>query len=96
MGVSVKALQQANNLRGNAIKPGQTLTLGNNVTGSELADNGNSITYKVRKGDSLASIAKRHGVNTKDLLRWNSGGSANIQPGDRLTLFVTNNATPDS
>lgn len=96
LNVSVKTLQQANNLRGVNIKPGQTLSLGGGESAARLADNGNSITYKVRKGDSLASIAKRHGVNTKDLLRWNSGGSANIQPGDRLTLFVTNNATPDS
>ncbi|HCW48414.1 MAG TPA: lytic transglycosylase, partial [Erwiniaceae bacterium] len=36
MGVSVKALQRANNLRGNTIKPGQTLTFGNSVAGSEL------------------------------------------------------------
>jgi membrane-bound lytic murein transglycosylase D len=26
----------------------------------------------VRKGDSLSSIAKRHGVNIKDVMRWNS------------------------
>jgi len=98
MGVSVKALQRANNLHGNTIKPGQTLTLGNGVTGSELADNGNSITYKVRKGDSLASIARRHGVDIKDVKRWNSvlSDSSSIQPGDKITLFVKNNATPDS
>ena len=96
LNVSVKTLQQANNLRGVNIKPGQTLSLGGGESAARLADNGNSITYKVRKGDSLASIAKRHGVNTKDLLRWNSGGSANIQPGDRLTIFGTNNAPPDS
>ncbi|AUX92486.1 murein transglycosylase D [Mixta gaviniae] len=98
MGVSVKALQRANNLRGNTIKPGQTLTTGDSVAGSELADNGNSITYKVRKGDSLASIARRHGVNIKDVKRWNSvlSDSSSIQPGDKLTLFVSNSATPDS
>ncbi|ARJ41044.1 murein transglycosylase D [Pantoea alhagi] len=98
MGVSVKELQRTNNLRGNKIKPGQTLTFGSGVTGSELADNGNSITYKVRKGDSLASIARRHGVNIKDVKRWNSvlSDSSSIQPGDKITLFVKNNATPDS
>lgn len=93
--VSVKALQQANNLRGAVIKPGQTLSLGGG-SATTLADNGNSITYKVRKGDSLASIAKRHGVNLKDVMRWNSGGSENIRPGDKLTLFVTNSNTPQS
>ena len=98
MGVSVKALQRANNLRGNTIKAGQTLTFSGGVTGSELADNGNSITYKVRKGDSLASIARRHGVEIKDVKRWNSvlSDSSSIQPGDKITLFVKNSATPDS
>ncbi|MFD1801392.1 murein transglycosylase D [Mixta tenebrionis] len=98
VGVSVKELQRANNLRGNTIKPGQTLTFGSAATGSELADNGNSITYKVRKGDSLASIARRHGVDIQDVKRWNSvlNDSSSIQPGDKLTLFVNNSATPDS
>ena len=97
LGVPVKDLQRANNMRGVSIKPGQTLSLGNSSS-TRLADNGDSITYQVRKGDSLASIAKRHGVNIKDVMRWNSVASntRNIQPGDKLTLFVTNNATPDS
>ncbi|CCG86278.1 murein transglycosylase D [Erwinia piriflorinigrans] len=97
LGVPVKDLQRTNNLRGSSIKPGQTLTLGNN-TSKQLADNGDSITYQVRKGDSLASIAKRHGVNIKDVVRWNSDTSnaQNIRPGDKLTLFVKDNATPDS
>ena len=97
LGVSVKALQRANNLRGNTIKPGQILAV-NSVTPSQLADNGNSITYRVRKGDSLASIARRHGVDIKDVKRWNSvlSDSSSIQPGDKITLFVKNSATPDS
>jgi len=96
LNVSVKELQRANNLRGANIKPGQTLSLGGSDSATKLADNGNSISYQVRKGDSLASIAKRHGVNMKDVQRWNNGGLANIQPGDKLTLFVTNRVTPDS
>ncbi|CAH0284866.1 murein transglycosylase D [Erwinia aphidicola] len=96
LGVPVKDLQRANNLRGASIKPGQTLSVSSS---NRLADNGDSITYQVRKGDSLASIAKRHGVNIKDVVRWNSVASnsaKNIQPGDKLTLFVDNSATPDS
>ena len=69
--------------------------VGSKAGASQLADNGNSITYRVRKGDSFASIAKRHGVNTKDVMRWNSDAK-DIQPGDKLTLFVKNSATPDT
>jgi membrane-bound lytic murein transglycosylase D len=96
LNVSVKDLQRANNLRGASIKPGQTLSTGGSGNATKLADNGNSITYKVRKGDSLASIAKGHGVEIKDVMRWNTSGSQNIQPGDKLTLFVSNTSTPDS
>lgn len=96
LGVSVATLKQQNNLRSASIRPGQLLTVGSN--GTSLADNSNSITYRVRKGDSLDSIARRHGVNIKDVMRWNSvvSNAKDIQPGDELTLFVKNNATPDT
>jgi len=94
LGVSVSNLKQQNNLRSASVRIGQKLTV-DGSSSSQLADNGNSITYRVRKGDSFASIAKRHGVNTKDVMRWNSDAK-DIQPGDKLTLFVKNNATPDT
>jgi membrane-bound lytic murein transglycosylase D len=94
LGVSVSALKQQNNLRSASVRTGQTLTVSGKAS-TQLADNGNSITYRVRKGDSFASIAKRHGVNTKDVMRWNSDAK-DIQPGDKLTLFVNNSATPDT
>ncbi|EHD20464.1 MULTISPECIES: murein transglycosylase D [Brenneria] len=98
--VSTRDLQSWNNLRSaNALKVGQTLQ----VAQVSDVDNGNSgkggsITYQVRKGDSLASIAKRHGVNIADVMRWNTviNKNANIQPGDRLTLYVSKNTQPES
>lgn len=54
-----------------------------------------SITYQVRKGDSLSSIAKRHGVKLRDVLRWNNGTDS-LKAGDQLTLFVKDNNKPDS
>jgi membrane-bound lytic murein transglycosylase D len=92
LGVSTKDLQSWNGIRGAQIKVGQTLSVRND--GERLAKN-DSITYQVRKGDSLSSIAKRHGVNIKDVLRWNDD-TDNLKPGDRLTLFVNNSATPDT
>jgi membrane-bound lytic murein transglycosylase D len=58
-------------------------------------NNSDSITYRVRKGDSLSSIAKRHGVNIRDVMRWNSD-TGNLKPGDQLTLFVKNSDRPES
>ncbi|MNC29721.1 Membrane-bound lytic murein transglycosylase D precursor [compost metagenome] len=92
LGVSSKDLQSWNGIRGAHIKVGQTLSVKNGA--QSLAKN-DSITYKVRKGDSLSSIAKRHGVNIKDVLRWNDD-TDNLKPGDQLTLFVSNNSTPDT
>lgn len=86
-----------NNLRSNSkLKAGQTLQVANNASRS-IADN-SSITYKVRKGDSLASIAKRHGVNINDVMRWNSviTKASQIQPGDMLTLYVRDSANSNT
>ena len=95
LGVTAKDLQQWNSLRGANLKVGQNLTVGAGNSAQRLASNTDSITYRVRKGDSLSSIAKRHGVNIRDVMRWNSD-TANLQPGDRITLFVNNSSSPDS
>ena len=93
LNIKTSDLQSWNNLRAKStLKVGQTLQLASNTTSS------NSITYQVRKGDSFASIAKRHGVNTDDVMRWNSVVSkANkLLPGLKLTLFVNDKSNPDA
>lgn len=97
--VSTKDIQRWNNLRGANIKPGQKLKMsGASNGGTQLASNrsnDSSITYRVRKGDSLSSIAKRHGVKIKDLERWNSD-TGNLKPGDQLTVIVKNAGNSNS
>ncbi|PLN55165.1 hypothetical protein CWN75_24025, partial [Klebsiella pneumoniae] len=73
----------------------QNLVIGAGSSAQRLANNSDSITYRVRKGDSLSSIAKRHGVNIRDVMRWNSD-TDNLRPGDQLTLFVKNSDRPES
>jgi len=86
LNVKPSDLKRWNNLRSaSLLKVGQTL---------QVADN-SSITYQIRKGDSLSSIARRHGVNIKDVMRSN-GGSENLQPGKKLTLFVHGNQNSDT
>jgi membrane-bound lytic murein transglycosylase D len=47
------------------------------------------ITYVVRRGDSLSSIARRFKVTVDELVEWNSGaGSKYLQPGQRLKMVV--------
>ncbi|MEN0617153.1 murein transglycosylase D [Klebsiella indica] len=96
LGVSTKDLQQWNGIRGSNIRVGQNLVIGAGTSAERLASNNNgSITYRVRKGDSLSSIARRHGVNIRDVMRWNSD-TDNLKPGDQLTLFVKNSDSPES
>ena len=47
------------------------------------------IAYRVRKGDSLARIAKRFQVTVKDLAKWNRlDVKRYLQPGQRLTIYM--------
>jgi len=47
------------------------------------------VAYTVRRGDSLARIAKRYRVTVADIVGWNAlDAKAYLQPGQPLTLFV--------
>ena len=47
------------------------------------------ITYVVRRGDSLSSIARRFRVTVDKLVEWNRGaGDKYLQPGQRLKMVV--------
>ena len=74
-GTSVEALRQANNIRGNNIRIGQSLTLsGTYVAATQpsapTATKASSV-YQVKSGDSLSIIASRFSVSINELLRWN-------------------------
>ena len=43
--------------------------------------------YKVRKGDTLSTIANRHRVTVTKLKKWNSMHTTRIFPGQRLKIF---------
>jgi len=47
---------------------------------------GRAIYHRVRKGETLASIAARYDVSTQDLKGWNAGHAAKIVPGQRLRV----------
>ena len=47
--------------------------------------------HRVRRGDTLSSIAQKYGVRLSDLMSWNSLGSTTIiYPGQRLTVRRSN------
>jgi membrane-bound lytic murein transglycosylase D len=76
-GTTVEHIKALNGLRGNSLQAGQTLTLsGTRIAESSSADLNirteatvtSTTTYKVRRGDTLGSIARAHGV-TVDALK---------------------------
>lgn len=43
-------------------------------------------SHRVRKGETLVSIARRHGLDAADLKAWNQLSSSKLKPGQRLRL----------
>jgi len=43
--------------------------------------------YKVRRGDSLSTIANRHHITIMKLKRWNNIRTSRIHPGQRLKIY---------
>jgi len=69
------------------LKPGQKLVIWQQ---SKVAkDYIQSVTYKVRSGDSLSRIAQKFKVSVADLLKWNDLNKNHyLQPGQTLKLYV--------
>lgn len=87
-GTSVRAICDMNDLRNpNRIRAGTHLVIPIGP-GSSTRDYADSYTYVVRRGDTVTSIARRHGKRTRDVLRWNGlSWNSKIYPGDTLKMF---------
>ncbi|PVX50061.1 membrane-bound lytic murein transglycosylase D [Balneicella halophila] len=53
---------------------------------------GTRISYKVRRGDYLGRIARRHGTTVRNIKKWNGLRSDRIRAGQRLVIYT--NKTP--
>lgn len=72
-----------------ALKTGQKLVILQTENDSRVAGISRTVTYKVRKGDSLARIAQRFSVSISDIVKWNKIDSSNyLLPGQQLKLVV--------
>jgi membrane-bound lytic murein transglycosylase D len=58
----------------------------------EKEGNSKKINYKVKKGDSLASIAEKFDVDAAMIKKWNPRGKNKVLAGSTLTLLVKENA----
>lgn len=66
-----------------AFKSQQVTELENAVTVKEIQK-----THVVKKGEQLASIAKKYGVTVAELKSWNYIGKSGLKVGKKLTVYV--------
>jgi murein DD-endopeptidase MepM/ murein hydrolase activator NlpD len=78
--VGIETLQNANHLRGDRIREGQELRVPRAGTGSSAR------RYRVREGDTIAQVARRHRVSQNDVRIANNLRSNTLRPGQVLFL----------
>ncbi len=83
-GTSVRQLKNLNDLSGNLIRVGQRLRVSRDV--KKMTDTGDVQWYRVRRGDSLWSIAQRFQVSVRDLKILNNLRSSLIRAGRMLMI----------
>ncbi len=77
--VSVRDIQQWNNVRGTTIYINQELTIHSGAARPIT-------TYRVQRGDNLSIIARRFGVSVENIKRWNGLNGNLIYPGQDLSI----------
>jgi membrane-bound lytic murein transglycosylase D len=97
-GVTVDAIVSENNLKSTLLAAGQTLVIPISqarlayappeVVASVSSSKKVRVTHRVRRGETLFSIAKRYGVAVRQLRQWNSlGVSSVLRAGQRLHIY---------
>jgi cell wall-associated NlpC family hydrolase len=108
-GLSVEELKRLNNLKGDAIKPGQMLRLAPPATRVKTAagpsssqpapapaKTGRPRTHVVKKGESLYRIARQAGLSVEELKRLNGLKGNALKPGQSLIIGRNTGGAPAS
>jgi membrane-bound lytic murein transglycosylase D len=90
-GVSIANLRQWNGLSGNRIIAGRYLIVKREGVGKPASSvsstpPANSRRYRIRRGDTLGTIARRHGTSVAQLKAWNGLRSNRIREGASLIV----------
>lgn len=75
-GVSADTVKWANNLSGDALSVGLTLSI----------PNVNGVLYTVRSGDTIESISRHYGANSSRIISYNDLEISGISPGQRIVI----------
>ncbi len=84
---TVDTIIKQNNLKSNLLSIGQQLIIPE--SGESVTTKPNYITYTVKKGDNLYSIAKRYGVSVETILKDNGLKNNNLAIGQILRIRTT-------
>jgi N-acetylmuramoyl-L-alanine amidase len=91
-GVSLKTLRKANGIKGNRLLVGKTLEIPGGKNLERQAETrvakAKPKKYKVKNGDNLSHIAKRHGVSLKEIRAANNIKGNRLRIGKLLTIPV--------
>jgi membrane-bound lytic murein transglycosylase D len=109
---TVAQIKRWNNLKSTNIRIGQNLVIyrggqasgGSSVSSSSTSSKpattasapSGASTYTVKSGDTLSSIASRHGVSVANLKSWNGLTTNNIKVGQKLKVKASSAAQPSS
>ena len=85
-GVSVQALKDANNLTSDTLSVGQVLRIPSSNQDNDINPPSGNVTYTVKKGDSLWSIASRYGISVNALREANNLTSDTLSIGQVLII----------
>jgi LysM repeat protein len=85
-GVSVASIREANNLRSNNIRIGQTLKVSGASKSTSRTASTTATTHTVSSGESLYAIARRYGTSVDRIRKDNNISGNNIRIGQKLRI----------
>jgi len=83
---TIGAIKAVNELTGNILQPGQIIKLPNFITFNP--DPNSVIVYRINKGDSLYSIAKRYGIDVEDIINYNQLANTILSVNQQILIPV--------
>ncbi|HVY54965.1 MAG TPA: LysM peptidoglycan-binding domain-containing protein [Thermodesulfobacteriota bacterium] len=89
-GVSMSSIKKANGMRSSTVRTGQVLRIpglaGPSTSYASADSAGTTVTYRIRRGDTLGAIAARHRVSIASIKNANNMRSSMIRTGEVLTI----------
>jgi membrane-bound lytic murein transglycosylase D len=92
-----EAIRDINGLKKNRVIPGKHVLIPVNINGKaqdlsymtpQQGGKQQHILYRVRRGETLSKIARRHNVTVADIREWNKGISKSVRAGQKIKLVV--------